>query len=633
MISLIVIITLALTTMLAGGYYFYTLIYSQNMQLKAQKNDLFLQNIKNNLIINARPLGENGELALPYGDNKSASDYHTIPSWVSMKRKNPWGNFVMYCPLGYKSTGALLDNVLLKPFESYDVEIVNDFRTRVNGEIRDYVISSQYIDINNDGTKEKSPDFNGDGIPDEIIGFLISPYPNKSNITPDCQDINYIQSEEVFSATGGTVEVIFESEAQAYSDIRKATLNIEENGHVFDLSDSMSQTFNNSLIYYKNFSDQRKVHFYLTDGVHSIDSISFKNNDKFEKEIVFIGVEDNPSTSEIEKSVVTSNSTSSTMNFDGYNVTFKNIELDDKTKLQVSNGNLYTEGKTSVSNPFIENGEWIVKDQTTVVASSLDNVSDVLNGSVSSVFLKNSKLLIDDANQLTINLDTSDDWGLYGFGSEIIMEGNGSANNLVINHNGVGGNYGIVFYQSDIYMRDSNIYLDSSTSQVMGLYLDGDSKYNAFNGRLNLSGHEQVGVYLRGSMEAIGHQVRNRNYISGGVAPLIDLRDGAKLVLRSGASVGNDTISERPYIGIIDNGGGFIGGNTTGSDTVQVYARSKCWQGPSETEPRIFAATHPNANLISDIGENGSTTLVKNTNDSNYEIYKLSNNSNWNCNK
>ena len=631
MISLIVILTLALTTMVAGGYYFYTLIYSQNMQLKAQKNDLFLQKTKNNIIVSAKPLGDNSEYAIPYGDN-AATNYHTIPSWVSMERKNPWGNYLVYCPLGYKSTGTMTNSVNLNISESYNVGVINDFRTEINGQTRDFVISSQYIDINNDSTLENAPDFNSDGVPDDILGFLISPYPNKNNVVPDCKDISYLSSEEVFSVTGGTVVALFENEIDSYNKINTASTSLEESGYTFNIDNINNNTLNNNLTYYQSFSDKRKVYFYLGNGTYSFNSIDFVNDDKYEKEVIFIGVEDDPGTTEVERSVVNSSSTSSTMKFDGYNVTLKNVTFDTNTRLQISNGNLYTENETSLSNPYLENGEWFVKDQTTVLASSLNNVSDILNGSVSSVFLKNSKLLIDDNNQLTINLDNSDDWGLYGFGSQLIMEGNGSTNNLLINHNGHSGNYGIVFYQSEIYIRDANIYFNSSTSQVMGIYLDGDWKYNAFNGRLNLSGREQVGVYLRGSLEAIDHDLRNRNYISG-TAPIVDLRDGAKLILRSGSSVGNDTVSERPSIGIIDNGGAFIGGNTTGSETVQVYARDKCWQGPTTSEPRIFSATHSNAELVSDIGENGSTTLVKNTNDSNYDIYKLSNNSNWNCNK
>ena len=631
MISLIVILTLALTTMVAGGYYFYTLIYSQNMQLKAQKNDLLLQNIKNNLIVRAKPLGDNGEYALPYGENLT-SGFHTLPSWVSMERKNPWGNYIIYCPLGYNSSGTLSNSVNLNVSEAYDVALVNDFRTEYDSQTRDYVTSSQFVDINGDGSLEKSPDFNNDGSPDDILGFLISHYPNSNNVVPDCKDISYLSSEEVFAATGGTVEVIFSNEVESYSKINAASANFEETGYTFNIDNINSNTLNNNLNYYQNFSDKRKVYFYLGNGEYSYDSISFQNEDKFEKEVIFIGVEDDPATSEVERSVVTSSSTSSTMSFDGYNVTLKNVTFETNTRLQISNGNLYTEGETSLSNPYLENGKWLVKNQTTVLASSLNNVSDVLNGSVSSVFLKNSELLIDDNNQLIINLDSSDDWGLYGFGSQVTMEGDGSTNNLIVNHNGISGNYGIVFYQSNIYMRDANIYLNSSTSQVMGVYLDGDSKYNAFNGRLSLSGLEQAGVYLRGSLEAIDHDLRNRNYISGS-APIIDLRDGAKLILRNNSSIGNDTISERPYTGIIDNGAAFIGGNTTGSETVQVYARNKCWQGPTTSEPRIFSATQSPTELVSDIGENGSTTLVKNTNDSNYEIYKLSNNSNWNCNK
>lgn len=631
MISLIVILTLALTTMVAGGYYFYTLIYSQNMQLKAQKNDLFLQKTKNNIIVAAKPLGDNGEYAIPYGDN-AATSYHTIPSWVSMERKNPWGNYLIYCPFGYKSTGTMTDSISLNVSESYNVGVINDFRTEVNGQRRDFVVSSQYIDINGDATLENAPDFNSDGIPDDILGFLISPYPNKNNVVPDCKDISYLSSEEVFSATGGTVVTLFENEIDSYNKINTVSTSLEESGYTFNIDNINNNTLNNNLTYYQSFSDKRKVYFYLGDGSYSFDSIDFLNNDKYEKEVIFIGVEDDPETTEVERSIVNSVSTSSTMKFDGYNITLQNVTFDSDTRLQVSNGNLYTEGETSLSNPYLENGKWFVKGQTTVLASSLNNVSDILNGSVSSVFLKNSKLLIDDNNQLIINLDSSDDWGLYGFGSQLIMEGNGSTNNLLINHNGHSGNYGIVFYQSEIYMRDANVFLNSSTSQVMGVYLDGDSKYNAFNGRLNLSGREQVGVYLRGSLEAIDHDLRNRNYISG-TAPIVDLRDGAKLILRNGASIGNDTISERPSVGIIDNGGAFVGGNTTGADTVQVYARDKCWQGPTISEPRIFSATHSNAELVSDIGENGSTTLVKNTNDPNYDIYKLSNNSNWNCNK
>ncbi len=631
MISLIVILTLALTTMVAGGYYFYTLIYSQNMQLKAQKNDLFLQKTKNNIIVSAKPLGDNGEYSIPYGDD-ATTNHHTIPSWVSMERKNPWGNYLIYCPLGYKSTGTMTDSVSLNVSESYNVEVVNDFRTEINDQTRDFVVSSQYIDINGDSSLENAPDFDSDGNPDNILGFLISPYPNKNNVVPDCKDITYLNTEEVFSATGGTVVPIFENEINSYNKINTVSTSLEESGYTFNINNVNNNTLNNNLTYYQSYSDKRKVYFYLSDGEYSYDSISFENDDKFEKEVIFIGVEDDPETPEIEKSVVTSSSTSSTMSFDGYNVTLRNVTFDTDTRLQISNGNLYTEGETSLSNPYLENGEWLVKDQTTVLASSLSNVSDVLNGSVSSVFLKNSKLLIDDNNQLVINLDSSDDWGLYGFGSQLIMEGNGSTNNLLINHNGHSGNYGIVFYQSEIYMRDANIYLNSSTSQVMGIYLDGDSKYNAFNGRLSLSGREQAGVYLRGSLEAIDHDLRNRNYISG-TAPIIDLRDGAKLILRNNASVGNDTISERPYTGIIDNGAAFVGGNTTGAETVQIYARNKCWQGPTTSEPRIFAATQETTELVSDIGEDNSTTLVKNTNDSNYELYQLSNNSNWNCNK
>jgi hypothetical protein len=617
--------------MVAGGYYFYTLIYSQNMQLKAQKNDLLLQNIKNNLIVRAKPLGDNGEFALPYGENLS-SGFHTLPSWVSMERKNPWGNYIVYCPMGYDSSGTLSSTVNLNISESYSVEVVNDFRTKYDGQNRSYVISSRFVDINGDSSLEKAPDFNNDGVPDGILGFLISHYPNSNNVVPDCKDINYLSNEEVFTATGGTVEVIFSNEAESYNKINAASSNFEETGYTFNIDNINSNTLNNNLNYYQSFSDKRKVYFYLGNNQYSYDSISFQNDDKFEKEIIFMGVMDDPGTPEIEKSIVTSSSTSSTMSFDGYNVTLQNVTFDTNTRLQISNGNLYTEGETSLSNPYLENGEWLVKDQTSVLASSLNNVSDILNGSVSSVFLKNSKLLIDDNNQLVINLDGSDDWGLYGFGSQLIMEGDGSTNNLLINHNGHSGNYGIVFYQSEIYMRDANIYLNSSTTQVMGVYLDGDSKYNAFNGRLSLSGREQAGVYLRGSLEAIGHDLRNRNYVSGN-APVIDLRGGSKLILRNNAIVGNDTISERAYTGIIDNGAAFIGGNTTGSDTVQVYARNKCWQGPTTLEPRIFAATQSTTGLISDIGENGSTTLVKNTNDPNYEIYKLSNNSNWNCNK
>ena len=626
MISILIAIMLALTALIAASYYLYTLIYNQSTQIDAQHNKIFISEVKNNLLKYARPVGENEGYVLPYGEN-IASTYHTIPSWVSSDRKNPWGNYIIYCPLGTGNNITTTATAALNSTLSYSVQLVSDFRTVAEGSARNYVSNSRFIDIDADTVFEQSPDFDLDGNPDPIIGFLISPYRNPTNTVPTCLDINYLAADEAFVATGGTVSVIYEQEAknlQSLLQLSEIGSPKDESKYVANITNVGSDTLNNNLIHINNISPQ-KVEILVPDGTHSIGNISFLNDSKIEKEIIIKGVEDDLGTGPVEKSIIDSSLASSLLQFENYKVTLDNIYFASDTRLIVRKGKLFTENDVEVSTVYLENTDWTVTGNTKAIASSLNNTTDVINGSVSSVFLKSSNLYINEANQLEVELHTSDDWGLYLFDSKITIDGNASTDNLVIEHSSISGNYGIILYQSEIMSRQGKIRINAGASQEMGLYLDTNSEYHGFYGSLSLSGYEKTGVYQRGKFESVAHDIITRdNHLSNIV---FDLKDGASLILRETVTVGSTINANKPIIGIKDSGAKFIGG----TGTVNVYATSKCWQGDDASTPRIFTATNVNFSAVSTIGNTSSTTLVKNDTNSYYELYKISNNSNWNC--
>lgn len=156
----------------------------QNTTQKAIQNSYDLMTIKKALILSSKNDLTYGTV-MPYGVNDL--NFHKLPEFVYLKRKNQFGRDYIYCPFSVNQT-TLTKNIQLNDSQTYMVDTANIDHRGIN---REYVISSH------------TSQFHALG----VQAIIISPTPPFSNKT-SCLNVQYDTELQVFTVEGGRVEVI-----------------------------------------------------------------------------------------------------------------------------------------------------------------------------------------------------------------------------------------------------------------------------------------------------------------------------------------------------------------------------------------------------------------------------------------
>lgn len=184
MISILVLAIITLSVISIASIALMETIKTQDLVNKSVQNTVDLNIIKKSLILSAKNDVTYGTV-LPYGVNDL--NYHKLPEFVYIKRKNQFNRDYIYCPFAVNQN-SLTKGIKLNDSVQYMVDTANISH---NGVQREYVISSH-----------NSP-FHAMG----VQAIIISPVPPFSN-NANCLNVVYDSGLQKFLVEGGRVEVI-----------------------------------------------------------------------------------------------------------------------------------------------------------------------------------------------------------------------------------------------------------------------------------------------------------------------------------------------------------------------------------------------------------------------------------------
>ncbi|HIE2280337.1 TPA: hypothetical protein ACXK4S_000663 [Pseudomonas aeruginosa] len=179
------IVCLVLVGLISGSTFILnqTLINNQ-LLLTAQQNSEQLVNTKKAILLYS--IVDDDKTYVPLGQN--LSDYHTIPDYISLKRKNAFGKPYIYCPFSLDTVVDVNDYVRLSLDTSYNI---NSREMIYRDKNLKYVVESDIPPFLN------------------VQAIIISITQNAT--IPRCQDVVYDESKG-FYVEGGRVETITSDE-------------------------------------------------------------------------------------------------------------------------------------------------------------------------------------------------------------------------------------------------------------------------------------------------------------------------------------------------------------------------------------------------------------------------------------
>lgn len=563
MLATIAMLILIMSLAVSVSYNIMNLNKSNTDLINSQRNVLFLESWKTKIINNAKAIGENGEYLLPLGENRVG--YHTVPSWIEGSSYNPYGREIIYCPYGSVNTGTLSTNINLTTSSTYSVRTINNFTTVVNGSSRNYVTAS------NTPTHP-------------VIGFLISPL-NHSSLNPNCNEISYNTENQVYTVSNGIVREITQNDLKVFNQ----TKNLTHNNLVYfeNTIEGDSSTLGNTLKANLEFiinSNIPKAKLIIPAGTHRISDLDLYSVNYSENnfEIILQGAGSN-------NTIIESESTSSEITINNYNIDFRNIEI--KNDIQVTVNDSKARFKDSNVSNLVSNNSKLEFDNTVLKMGDLNN---------EGIYLYNTEFKFRNSSS-TIEQHATNTAAINSIKSVIIVEGV----SMNINNYSTGN---VVYLDSSELINYGTININTSTNHSSNIFITEDSYFKNEGSITLLSGNSNFGIINYGRLSFNNSAIRNN---TSGNNTLILLETGSILTLKNNSQVSQVSSITRPSNAIIDNGARFINGTPS-----TVYANNSCWSGD------IFSETHATP---SSIGRNGSNSSTTNN------IFRMFNRSNWNC--
>lgn len=595
MLALIVIMILVIVLGGLASYQMYTINQTQNLVIQSQKNQSAVALWKTMLISKAKAVGDNNEIVLPLGENKSG--YHSLPSWVYFNTKNPWGKDFIYCPFGPISSGTLSTSISLNDSTSYQVRTISNFATTVNGQQRDYVVAST-----------------SNGIDPAILAFIISPIPSNTTTLPNCADVVFDTGLNTFKVNNGLVEVITTGDVETFANLSRLTGKDNDSSSgvyyvntVVGDSDVNGNTLTNNLNYIAA-SDFKYVNLKLPPNSNTVESVAFnQGNDEFsEEERIFILEGDESGTTTIDSSLV------STLNFNNYKVILKNVKLSSNIVPIFFNSKLMTEN-VELANVILKESQWKVNGIDDIVIAS----NNMPLSEKAAIVLFKSELFIPESKKLTIFEHNLNSYAIGIENSEINVEF------AELNIIKATSNRTISLLNSYFNLKNSTLSVSSSSPYETDIVLDEFSKLIADNSTLNVSGRAIASIVNK------GYTIFNNsslNTLSAGNYGIL-VQSGAKLILKSyigSTNIGSTNPANRPLIGVLDDtadGVTYVGGTGTSGGNVNIYANTHCVFGSA------FAFSEERRNIEPYGSKNEFTGVIPEV-----QLFasKL-NASNWNC--
>lgn len=555
MLALIVIMILVIVLGGLASYQMYTINQTQNLVIQSQKNQSAVALWKTMLVSKAKAVGDNNEIVLPLGENKSG--YHSLPSWVYFNTKNPWGKDFIYCPFGPISSGTLSTTIPLTSTTNYQARIVSNFATTINGTARDYVVAS-------------TPN----GISNEILAFIISPIPSASNVLPNCADVVFDSGLNAYRVDNGLVEVISNGDVETFANLARMSGqddNINSSVRYENIIEGDSSPNGNSLeenLNYINGANYQYAKLTLPAGTHTISSLNLNSgSDSYaedKKTIILEG--DSVSTTIIDSA------SAAQLLFNNYKVILKNVKLSSNIVPIFFNSKLMTEN-VELANVILKESQWKVNGIDDIVIAS----NNMPLSEKAAIVLFKSELFIPESKKLTIFEHNLNSYAIGIENSEINVEF------AELNIIKATSNRTISLLNSYFNLKNSTLSVSSSSPYETDIVLDEFSKLIADNSTLNVSGRAIASIVNK------GYTIFNNsslNTLSAGNYGIL-VQSGAKLILKSyigSTNIGSTNPANRPLIGVLDDtadGVTYVGGTGTSGGNVNIYANTHCVFGPA----------------------------------------------------
>ena len=601
MLALIVIMILVIVLGGLASYQMYTINQTQNLVIQSQKNQSAVALWKTMLVSKAKAVGDNNEIVLPLGENKSG--YHSLPSWVYFNTKNPWGKDFIYCPFGPISSGTLSTTIPLTSTTNYQARIVSNFATTINGTARDYVVAS-------------TPN----GISNEILAFIISPIPSASNVLPNCADVVFDSGLNAYRVDNGLVEVISNGDVETFANLARMSGqddNINSSVRYENIIEGDSSPNGNSLeenLNYINGANYQYAKLTLPAGTHTISSLNLNSgSDSYSEDKKTIILEGDS----VSSTIIDSASVSQLL-FNNYKVILKDIRITSNVIPIFSESDLKTEN-VQFSNVMLKKSRWFVNGSNDEILSG----NNMPRTDKYGLYMYQSDLYIEQSKKLTINEHSGNVGLMKSELSNILIDGGSLEGNKVNNLEG------LILVDSKFKINVGNISINNSAGfNISDILLNENSDINAFNSLITVSGKATGSIINRGKIIFNGTSLITN---SGGNYGIV-LQRNSSLILKTELSndiiIGNILPANRPNVAILDygsedqyNSAGFVGGSPTNGGSIRIYAMTYCVRGP------LFMYSYETKMTGSNQSANDYTGLPESTQ---LLISKL-NSSNWAC--
>lgn len=546
MLGLVVMMLIALSSMVIIAQSGMLMTHEQNNFNLSQKESTQIETYRDILIMNALPVGDNGEFVLPLGTD--TVNYHTFPSWLFTKTANTKGFDVIYCPYGPITTGTLSDSIKLTDSTVYDTRLVSNFLTNKNGSNQDYVVSSDAPPLGFD-----------------VLGFIISYY-NLDNGIPSCADIIYNETVEAHTVSNGRVWSITDADIERYrtlSNINNTNSSFKNN--VEGDTSSVGNTLFDNLEIIRD-SNKYEAEINLPAGTHTVDDISLGVLAETKKYILITGNSDS-----FDSIVDYTDNNIDVLTFNNVKVRFKDIDFGTKGKFVFNNSDVEFDN-IKIPHVVLNNSELDVYGETTFQGERREPIFEVYD---SKVNLKSaSDVTFSDSIVNATMLIKSTNSDLVFESSNVELSGN-------VDH--------IKLYSGSMKSFSSVIEINNNPSVSLDGYADSLIIFN--DSTINVNNAPSIIVDTRGKvyLESSGVITKASN-----TAKVFNLRGGSELGIENATIIGSLNSSFRPSYGIFDIGAKNIFGNSS-----TIYSAAKCWIGD------IFTSSDAQP---SDIGEDNSTS-------------------------
>lgn len=519
----------------------YNLLSANNNLIISAEADIInkeLNFIKQKLILSAKPILNENEYALPFGENDLVSHTHLLPADLQTPLKNIKGYYFQYCPYGYFDSTPKNDTLTVNENISYNVSL----RTISNTE---YVVYSDQRPITN--------------VNDPIIKALIISKFNDDII--DCNDVLYNSENNKYYLPNAKVEYISQDEISTYyrfSNLSTQTENIILN----------NSNYIDSLNSIKNDPSNKSYYVELSENINIADDYSFlRKPSKFSNLEINLNGFDFIGNQELSfdnmNLYIYSNSGNtlpvsvlSNYLFNSSKVKIKDLEFGGikliDSELYLDNSLIYSNANQKVFNSY---------NSKITFHNNIYLISNNSIGYNSLVDLSNSDLTI--SNDSTVQAETK----------------NAKINNI------------INLEKSDVFLSGEFTHIGSNINTYTTIFIGSKSSLFLDGGVVNTLGLGNVSdlnydIDVRGSLSSGGSQSSINMLNDNNKDGIISVSYGGELLLNNiligaNGSRGIYTISEED-IGSSLNGASMLSGD---SSVIITKGSSGCWNGYSFKNP------------------------------------------------